>query len=116
MGFASGTVKKPFARFPVLSNCHIFGSTLRRNADGNGNWLFREDDSDHVLRKSSFSALANDPRVEAGHGGVHQFLTGHMSDLNCATDDPLFYLHHSFVDCIFQDFLDAANPPVTPSS
>ena len=115
MGSARGSVNGPFEGFPVLSNCHLFGSTLERNANGNANWLYTEDDIDHVLSKSSFSALANDPRVEADHGGVHQFFTGHMSDLNCATADPLFYLHHSFVDCIFQDFLDAANPPVTPS-
>ena len=37
-----------------------------------------------------------------------------MSDLNCATADPLFYLHHSFVDCVFQEFFNSS--PSDPSS
>ena len=109
-------IKGPFDGFPVPTNCHSFGATLETNSNGNGHWLFKENDINHVLGFYSFSALANDPRFELDHSGIHQFFTGHMSDLNCATADSLFYLHHSFVDCIFQDFLDAANPPVTPSS
>ena len=116
LGSASGPVQNPFANFPVLSNCHSYGSTLQRNGNINQNWLYEQNDIDNVLAHSTFQALSNDPMFELDHSGVHQYFIGHMNDLNCATADPLFYLHHSFVDCIFQEFLNAAVPTVTPSS
>ena len=114
MGSISGTVDGPFADFPVMPSCHSFGSTVKRDANIGGNWLFREADITHATSKANFPALASDPRFEMDHGGIHQFFKGHMSDLNCATADPLFYLHHSFVDCVFQEFLNSS--PSDPTS
>ena len=116
MGSAGGSVNGPFAGFPVYPNCQSFGATLERHANGSANWLYNDNDINYFeYAHSLFSDLANDPVIEFDHGGVYQFFTGHMSDLNCATADPLFYLHHSFVDCTFQHFLDNTIPPVTPN-
>ena len=116
LGSVHGPLDGPFDQLPVMKNCHSFGKVISRNAaaDG-GNWLLTDEDIDQVINKTSFADLASDPRFEMDHGGVHQFFGGHMSDLNCATADPIFFLHHAFVDCTFQKFLDAQTPPVTPN-
>ena len=35
---------------------------------------------------------------------MHDFIGGHMSDLTCAPADPLFWLQHAFIDCVFEKF------------
>lgn len=42
---------------------------------------------------------------EMCHSLVHVFLGGHMTKLSCAPNDPIFWLHHSFIDYLFDDLL-----------
>ena len=42
---------------------------------------------------------------EEAHGQVHNCVGGHMSDLMCAPNDPIFFLYHSFVDLVFEEYL-----------
>ena len=41
---------------------------------------------------------------EGFHGGPHMHVGGSMSRLNTAARDPIFYMHHAFVDMLWQEF------------
>ena len=43
-------------------------------------------------------------RLEGRHGGVHGFIGGHMGRLPCTGFEPLFYMHHAYIDCIWQEY------------
>lgn len=45
---------------------------------------------------------ANYNALEYTHGNVHIFVGGDMYDPYTSGNDPLFYLHHSFVDYIWE--------------
>lgn len=42
--------------------------------------------------------------LELQHNGVHQWVGGQMGDLNTSPHDPVFWLHHAFVDYIWERF------------
>ncbi|XP_060590290.1 tyrosinase-like protein [Ruditapes philippinarum] len=42
--------------------------------------------------------------LERYHGGPHNWVGGQMSGLNTAAHDPVFFLHHAFVDYIWELF------------
>uniref|UniRef100_A0A183C148 Tyrosinase_Cu-bd domain-containing protein n=1 Tax=Globodera pallida TaxID=36090 RepID=A0A183C148_GLOPA len=49
--------------------------------------------------------------IEVTHGNVHLFVggedaqpAGHMADTSTSANDPLFFLHHAFVDCIWEQW------------
>lgn len=41
---------------------------------------------------------------EGIHGGPHMFVGGSMARLNTAARDPIFFMHHAFVDMLWQEF------------
>ena len=44
------------------------------------------------------------PKFEFDHAGTHLFVGGHMGSITCSPNDPVFWLHHSFVDCTWEEF------------
>jgi len=42
--------------------------------------------------------------LELAHGGPHVWVGGQMSGLNTAAHDPVFFLHHAFIDYIWELF------------
>ena len=72
---------------------------------------------------NTFPQLVNSG-FETMHGGVHTFVGGHIGDLMCSPSDPAFWMHHAFVDCIWQKFreerqttgVETDYPAVTPPS
>lgn len=42
--------------------------------------------------------------LELHHGGVHVYIGGDMSILNTAANDPLFFMHHAFIDYLWELF------------
>lgn len=42
--------------------------------------------------------------LEFHHGGVHIYIGGDMAMLDTAANDPVFFLHHAFVDYIWEMF------------
>uniref|UniRef100_A0A915J3X4 Tyrosinase copper-binding domain-containing protein n=1 Tax=Romanomermis culicivorax TaxID=13658 RepID=A0A915J3X4_ROMCU len=42
-------------------------------------------------------------QLELVHGTVHKFVNGIMNDLNSASFDPCFWIHHSFIDKMYED-------------
>ena len=57
-----------------------------------------------TLSMHRFEELYMDPYIENYHGGPHVFIGGHMGDLACSPSDPVFFLHHAFIDCIWESF------------
>ena len=42
--------------------------------------------------------------LELAHGGPHLWVGGHLAGLNTAAHDPVFFLHHAFIDYIWELF------------
>jgi hypothetical protein len=46
------------------------------------------------------------------HGTVHDWVGGSMMMLEWSASDPLFYMHHCYVDLLFEQWIRANNPSV----
>ena len=92
----------PFQNWVNLPHC---ATNLRRNA-GNGGRCFQDGDIGFVMSRTMFQDLVSsvDPRFEGNHGQVHVFVGGNMGGTSCAPADPVFYMHHTFIDCIWEEF------------
>lgn len=42
--------------------------------------------------------------LERHHNGPHVWVGGHLSALNSATWDPVFFMHHAYVDAVWARF------------
>ena len=98
-----------FSRYSVLPECEEFGKTLTRNMAANpeaGVFLFSNEDIEYVMGKKSYRDLIVpfDTKFEDDHGAVHVYIGGHMLDLTCAANDPIFWLLHAFIDCTWEEF------------
>ncbi|TNN52531.1 cAMP-specific 3',5'-cyclic phosphodiesterase 4D [Liparis tanakae] len=47
------------------------------------------------------------------HNGLHVFMNGSMSNVQGSANDPIFLLHHAFIDSIFERWLRAHQPART---
>lgn len=56
------------------------------------------------LREISDPTAEEDDGLEDQHNGVHIWVDGHMDNLALAPHDPVFWLHHCFVDYIWEVF------------
>ena len=92
----------PFKDWVNLPHC---APNLRRNT-GHGGKCFQDADVDYVMGRTMFADLISpsQPRFEGDHGQVHVFVGGNMGGTVCAPADPLFYMHHAFIDCIWEEF------------
>ncbi|XP_015196705.1 tyrosinase [Lepisosteus oculatus] len=45
------------------------------------------------------------------HNSLHVFMNGSMSSVQGSANDPIFLIHHAFVDSIFEQWLRRHNPP-----
>lgn len=55
--------------------------------------------------------------LEVQHGEVHNFVDGQLGELSTAAHDPVFYLHHAFVDYLWEQFrlrqrMQGVNPDI----
>ena len=44
------------------------------------------------------------PTFEYAHGGPHVYVGGQMGNVACSPSDPIFWMHHAFIDRIWEDF------------
>ncbi|XP_013083785.2 tyrosinase-like protein [Biomphalaria glabrata] len=87
--------------------------TPLRALDRQGGVLGRpltDEDVRIVLTKSrlgeiSMPAAAVDANVELMHNYAHTYVGGIMGQVQSAAYDPIFWFHHSFIDCIYDKFL-----------
>ncbi|CAL8372775.1 unnamed protein product [Gadus morhua 'NCC'] len=47
------------------------------------------------------------------HNSLHMFMNGSMSSVQGSANDPIFLLHHAFIDSIFERWLRTHTPPRT---
>ena len=103
LGNNDGQVTRgPFQNWTNLPHCT---PNLRRDA-GNGGKCFEDADVSYVMSQAMFQDLVipYDARFEGNHGQVLAFIGGDMSSASCAPADPVFYMHHAFVDCVWEEF------------
>ncbi|XP_046559333.1 tyrosinase-like protein isoform X1 [Haliotis rubra] len=62
--------------------------------------------SQGTLGEVSFPNGHVSSNVEEVHNHVHVHVGGHMGQIETAAYDPIFWFHHTFVDCIYEWFRD----------
>uniref|UniRef100_A0A0K0FIL8 Tyrosinase_Cu-bd domain-containing protein n=1 Tax=Strongyloides venezuelensis TaxID=75913 RepID=A0A0K0FIL8_STRVS len=91
--------------FMPLSNVKI--KKLYRYTGGKGNErLLSPDDVDWILKRDHYSNLTfcHDRTFESMHGLSHVWVGGFMYVIRVSPNDPAFYLHHGFIDNIWERF------------
>ena len=109
LGNNNGFVTTGFASlWSSIPACSFWPTLFRQAAQGpDGNCLLMSDfDVNYVYSKRCYRDIVcqNDCKFENDHAGVHSFVGGHMNDPACAPSDPTFYLHHAFIDCVWETF------------
>ncbi|KAH9507486.1 hypothetical protein Btru_051279 [Bulinus truncatus] len=97
-------VSGPFTNWRLPS-----GAQLIRNVGVDGQLISTAQMQSVLARRSYAEIVTSDaPNIPANleviHGGPHIFVGGAMSQLDTAAFDPVFFLHHAFIDLIFERF------------
>ncbi|CAL1543965.1 unnamed protein product, partial [Lymnaea stagnalis] len=85
------------------------GSQLIRNVGSDGE-LFTSTAIQDILSRTRHQEILTLPEVEPRydlefhHAAVHVFCGGAMGQLDTSAFDPIFFLHHAFVDYIWELF------------
>ena len=82
---------------------------LIRNIGDSGGYTFREEDVKKILSRTRTADILEPNALPANnleffHGRVHDFIDGQMAELATATQDPVFFAHHAYVDFIWEVF------------
>lgn len=106
MGGGTGTVTDG----PFKGWSHDKVGVLIRNTANSGQ-LFQRETIDKIMMKMFMSDISNpdaefNVNLEAKHGQVHAWIGGAMDNLDYSPADPIFYMHHCFVDAIWEQFRD----------
>ena len=110
IGNDNGKVKNgPYKNYRVIPECNQYGRYLTRELVANpegGVFLYSNEDIKYVMDKRKVKDLMvpYDTKFEDDHGAAHVFVGGHMKDLTCAGNDPIFWMLHAFIDCVWEDF------------
>lgn len=90
----------------VPEDCQETGREVTRECGNDGSLLMSDDKLDRFLQIKSFADAVTpyDSTFEADHGDVHAYVGGTMMSLNCACNDPIFFLHHSYIDYCNEKF------------
>lgn len=68
---------------------------------------YTKDDFEEYEKFTEFSDMCickGGTRFEGDHGLVHSLVGGHMSDIRRSPNDPVFFMHHAFVDYLWEHF------------
>ncbi|XP_020778725.1 tyrosinase-like [Boleophthalmus pectinirostris] len=58
------------------------------------------------------TGLGNSNRLSL-HAALHIFMNGSMSSVQGSANDPIFLLHHAFVDCIYEEWMRRHRPALS---
>ncbi|CAH1784207.1 unnamed protein product [Owenia fusiformis] len=50
--------------------------------------------------------------AEQIHGKAHSYVGGQMGDVNFSPNDPVFIMHHAFMDCIWEEFRQSSQSSI----
>ncbi|KAI6214332.1 hypothetical protein M3Y94_00255000 [Aphelenchoides besseyi] len=110
----SGDVyNSPFVNFTTLDNRPTFNRQLGNQEDGEMvsetriEWTLKQTKINRVLAYSMplmgcTDYIMDDRFLEFTHDYVHYYINGDMEDRTTSSNDPLFFLHHSFIDSIWE--------------
>lgn len=107
MGPGNGKVTK--GSFSTWKTARSFDGSndlsLARECGMSGD-LIDPSDIDYAMTKNTLKELCycNDPALESAHGMVHVFVGGHMSAIPLSPNDPIFFMHHCFIDYIWEQW------------
>lgn len=92
----------------VPEECEQVNSRLYREMLGDPGLMMTEAKISQFMNKKSFAdAVApTSTYFEDSHGDIHIAINGHMDDLMCSPNDLIFYMHHCFIDLLFENFRD----------
>ncbi|KAI6239594.1 hypothetical protein M3Y99_00549600 [Aphelenchoides fujianensis] len=92
-------VLMPLSPVPVKK---LYRSTGGRSQDR----LLSPDDVNWIVTRANFSDLTfcHDKTFESMHGLSHVWVGGFMFVIRVSPNDPTFYLHHSFIDYLWEQF------------
>lgn len=81
---------------------------LTRNVGGSSR-LFSKEVISQILTRCRIAEISEPTaqpqfNLELAHGGPHVWVGGQMSGLNTAAHDPVFFMHHAFVDYLWELF------------
>ena len=112
MGNGNGPITTgPFAgwrRPPDPSSPNSRQPPVLRNVGVDGQ-LYSKESIEMILSRNDHSEIIApnadpDYDIEIQHGGVHLFIGGEMEALETSPFDPIFFMHHAFVDYIWELF------------
>ncbi|XP_053402540.1 tyrosinase-like protein [Mercenaria mercenaria] len=91
-----------------FANWAAAGGQLTRNIGGASS-LFSKEIIRKILtrcrvREITYPTAMDEFNLELFHGGPHVWVGGQMSGLNTAAHDPVFFLHHAYVDYVWELF------------
>ncbi|KAL3859844.1 hypothetical protein ACJMK2_010034 [Sinanodonta woodiana] len=104
MGSASGqVVTGPFSYWSTVG----YGQ-LARDV-GNSRRLMNPGDLTAIFSRRLIADISNPNAPESSnleelHNDVHVYVGEQMSRIESASYDPLFYIHHAFIDCVWEEF------------
>uniref|UniRef100_A0A5S6QQ81 Tyrosinase copper-binding domain-containing protein n=1 Tax=Trichuris muris TaxID=70415 RepID=A0A5S6QQ81_TRIMR len=110
MGNGNGeVVTGPFANWMATDGQKLNRATGRSGAGS----LFRPSDIKYILSRPDFAHLTEcvDPFFETVHGAVHSWIGGQMSVIQYSPNDPVFWLHHAFIDKIWETYRQTRQTP-----
>lgn len=89
----------------------ILGTPIIRNYGTGDSALFTKEGLRAVLSQRNYVDIAEPlfgnafmNSLEGHHNGPHVWVGGHISALNSAPWDPVFYMHHAYVDAVWERF------------
>ncbi len=102
-------ISGPFANwrmpYPVEGNFNLHRNLTVLPPTGRTEPSLMSDESiRHFLSARSLRDISwfVDPSFEQGHGAVHNWISGVMGNLPNSPADPVFFLHHAFIDCLWE--------------
>ena len=108
MGNCKGTVNTGFLKDfgnVVPNYCRMYGVPLSRDCDFG--CMLTDEKVQRWLDCEGYQPCVTpwDSTIEDDHGLVHFCVGAHMNDLLCAPNDPLFWMHHTYLDYVFDVYL-----------
>lgn len=94
----------PFADHKVYS----MDSFLTRNIGSSGSLMTNDGIHNILSRNHTYQIVSPSAphkyNLELQHNTVHVWIGGSMEDLSTSAEDPVFFLHHSFIDYLWEEF------------
>ncbi|KAH9507503.1 putative tyrosinase-like protein tyr-3 [Bulinus truncatus] len=109
-------VDGPFANWRLAN-----GGQLIRNVATDAD-LLSTDTVNTILSRNSYDEIVSAGmlyNIEYHHGIIHNYVAGAMATPDTAANDPVFFMHHAFIDYIFERFRQklrsrGVNPAIYP--